>query len=31
MSAVIKEAQMDIRPMREDDLDFVMEIEKTGV
>jgi len=28
MSAVIKEAQMDIRPMREDDLDFVMEIEK---
>lgn len=27
MSAVIKEAELDLRPMREDDLDFVMEIE----
>ncbi|MFT5395590.1 MAG: ribosomal-protein-alanine N-acetyltransferase [Gammaproteobacteria bacterium] len=28
MNAVIKEDQLGLRPMREDDLDFVMEIEK---
>lgn len=27
MSAVIKEAELDLRPMHEDDLDFVMDIE----